>query len=152
MGPARFRSIDLLISCSRKEIAGFQREPFFTDTEVTVVRKGHPSASRMKNLKTFLNSEHVAVIGRALDTRLRQQGLNRQIGVRVPSYLQAIQAVAQSDLVAFVPKRLAQSLAAPLSLRLLPPPIDAGKYREFLFYPRRSAQDAASLWLRKMTL
>src|SRR5258708_13803436 len=131
----RFRSIDLLISCSTNEIAGFQRETLFTDTEVTVVRKRHPVASRLKNLKTFLNSSHVAVVGRGLTedpvySWLRQEALARQIVLRVPSYLQALQAVAQSDLVAFVPKRLAESLARPLSLTVLRPPINPGEYQE----------------------
>jgi DNA-binding transcriptional LysR family regulator len=155
--PERLRSIDLLISCSTSEIAGFQKQTLFTDTEVTVVRKGHPLASRMKDLKTFLHSRHVAVVGRGLtedpvDTWLRQEGLARQIGLRVPSYLQALQVVARADLVAFVPKRLAESLARPLSLAVLPPPIDPGEYEEYLFHPRRVAQDPASIWLRKLTL
>jgi DNA-binding transcriptional LysR family regulator len=153
----RSRSIDLLISCSTNEIAGFQRETLFTDTEVTVVRKGHPAASRLKNLKAFLNSGHVAVVGRGLtedpvDSWLRQEGLARQIVLRVPSYLQALQAVAQSDLVAFVPKRLAESLARPLSLTMLRPPIDPGEYQEYLFHPRRAAQDPASIWLRRLVV
>jgi len=155
--PERLRSIDLLISCSTNEIAGFRKETLFTDTEVTVVRKGHPSASRMKNLKTFLNSRHVAVVGRGLaedpvDTWLRQEGMSRQIVLRVPSYLQALQTVAQADLVAFVPRRLAESLARPLSLTVIPPPIDPGEYQEYVYYPRRAIQDPASIWLRKLTL
>jgi DNA-binding transcriptional LysR family regulator len=155
--PESLRSIDLLISCSTNEIAGFQRETLFTDTEVTVLREGHPSAPRMKNLKAFLSSRHVAVVGRGLtedpvDTWLRQEGLARQIVLRVPSYLQALQVAAQTDLVAFVPKRLAESLAGPLSLGMLRPPIDPGEYREYLFHPRRTAQDPASIWLRKLTL
>src|SRR5215831_18486560 len=153
----RLQSIDLLISCSTNDIAGFQRETLFTDTEVTVVRKGHPFASRMKNLKAFLNSRHVAVVGRGLredpvDSWLRQEGLVRQIVLRVPSYLQALQTVAQSDLVAFVPKRLADSVAKLLSLAVLRPPIDPGEYQEYLFYPRRAFQDPASIWLRKLAL
>ena len=153
--PERLRSIDLLISCSANEIAGFQRETLFTDTEVTVVRDGHPSVSRMKDLKVFLNSRHVAVVGRGLtedpvDSWLRQEGLARKIALRVPSYLQALQSVAQTDLVAFVPKRLAEYLARPLTLALLRPPIDPGEYREYLFHPRRTAQDPASIWLRKL--
>jgi DNA-binding transcriptional LysR family regulator len=151
----RFRSIDLLISCALRALPGFQRETLFTDTEVTVVRKGHRSASQMKNLKTFLDSGHVAVIGRGLtedpvDTWLRQEGLARQIALRVSSYVQALQAVAKTDLVAFVPKRLAESLAGPLSLAVLPPPIDPGEYQEYLFHPRRAAQDPASIWLLKL--
>jgi DNA-binding transcriptional LysR family regulator len=133
----RFRSIDLLLSCSVDEIAGFRRETLFTETEVTVVRKRHPSASQMKNLKVFLNSRHVAVVGRGLtedpvDSWLRKEGLVRQIVLSVPSYLQALQAVAQSDLVAFVPSRLAESLARPPSLAVLQPPIDPGEYREYV--------------------
>ena len=72
--------------------------------------------------------------------------------LRVPSYLQALQAVALADLVAFVPKRLAESLARPLSLAVLPPPIDPGEYEEYLFHPRRTAQEPASIWLRNLTL
>src|SRR5216683_5434649 len=151
----RLQSVDLLFSCSTNEIAGFQKETLFTDTEVTVLHKGHPSAPRMKNLKAFLSARHVAVVGGGLtedpvDTWLRQKGLARRIVLRVPSYLQALQAVAQTDLVAFVPKRLAESLARPLSLDVLRPPIDPGEYQEYLFYPRRARQDPSSIWLRKL--
>jgi DNA-binding transcriptional LysR family regulator len=153
----RFRAIDLLLSCSIGEIVGFQRETLFTETEVTVLRKGHPSSAQMKNLKAFLNSKHVAVVGRGLtedpvDIWLREERLTRQIVLRVPSYLQALQAVSQTDLVAFVPRRLAEHLARPLSLALLRPPIDPGEYQEYLFYPRRAFQDPASIWLRKLAL
>jgi DNA-binding transcriptional LysR family regulator len=155
--PERLQFIDLLVSCSTNEIPGFQKETLFTDTEVTVVREGHPSASRMKNLKAFLNSRHVAVVGRGLaedpvDTWLRQEGLLRQIVLRVPSYLQALQVAGQADLVAFVPRRLAESLAKPLSLAVIPPPINPGEYQEYIFYPRRATHDPASIWLRKLTI
>jgi DNA-binding transcriptional LysR family regulator len=157
MKPELANTIDLLISCSTSEIAGFQREPLFTDTEVTVAHRGHPALSQLKNLKTFLHSNHVAVVGRGLledpvDGWLRQEGLARNIVLRVPSYLQALQTIARSDVIALVPKRLAESLARPFSLALLPPPIDPGEYQEYLFYPLRAAQDSASIWLRKLAL
>jgi DNA-binding transcriptional LysR family regulator len=103
----------------------------------------------------FLRSRHVAVVGAGLsedpvDTWLREQGLSRDIALQVPSYLQALQVTAQSDLVAFVPRRLARSMARRFALRLLPPPIDLGDYHEQLFYPRRAAQDPASLWIRAL--
>jgi DNA-binding transcriptional LysR family regulator len=157
VNPQRLRSIDLLICCSTNEIPGFQKETLFTDTEVTVVRKGHPSASRLKNLRAFLTARHVAVVGKGLtedpvDTWLRQEGMSRDIVLRVPGYLQALQAVALADLVAFVPKRLAESMARPLSLAVLPAPLDPGEFQEYLFYPRRAFQDPASIWLRKLAL
>lgn len=157
MNPERLRSVDLLISCSTGEIAGFTRQPLFRDTEVTVVRKGHPLASRMRELKTFLNTNYVAVVGRGLkedpvDSWLRQEGCARKVSLQVPSYLQALQTIARTDLAGVVPKSLAESLAAPLSLLLLRPPIDPGDYQECLFYPRRTTRDPASLWLRNLVL
>jgi DNA-binding transcriptional LysR family regulator len=157
MNAEQLSLIDLVISCSTNDIAGFQKEPLFLDTEVVVVRKSYRSANRLRNLKTFLNAKHVAVVSRGLtedpvDTWLRQEGLSRHIALRVPSYLQALQAVARADLVGFVPKRLAESLKMPLSLVVLQPPIDPGEYQEHFFYPRRAAQDSASLWLRGLSL
>lgn len=153
----RNEAIDLLISCVTNEVAEFQREEFFTDTEVTVVRKGHPAAARMKYLKEFLKVRHVAVVGKGLsedpvDTWLREEKVERKIGLRVPGYLQALQAVAQSNLAAIVPKRLAESVARPLRLCVIQPPMDPGEYQEYLFYPRRAVQDPGSLWLRKLAL
>jgi DNA-binding transcriptional LysR family regulator len=149
--------IDVVISCSTNEIAGLQREDLFSDSEITVVRKGHPFSSRMKSLKVFLNAMHVAVVGKGInedpvDAWLRQEGFARRIMLRVPSYLQALEAVAGSNLVAFVPKRLAESLARRFSLTLVRPPIDPGTYQEFIFYPRRAIQDPASIWLRNLML
>jgi DNA-binding transcriptional LysR family regulator len=157
MKPERFRSIDLLISCTTNEIPGLEREILFTDTEVTVVRSGHPAAARMRHLKTFLKCGHVAVIGRGVtedpvDAWLRQEGLTRHVVLCVPSYSQALQTVAQSELVAFVPRCLAESLANSLSLILLPPPIDPEEYDEYLFHPRRTGQDPAGIWLRNLIL
>jgi DNA-binding transcriptional LysR family regulator len=87
-----------------------------------------------------------------LDTWLLKEGIERRIGLIVPSYLQALHAAAASDLVAFVPRRLAEALAGPLSLAIVKPPIDPGTYQEFLFYPRRREGDAASQWLRDIVI
>jgi len=155
--PEYLQSLDLLISCTTTDIAGFEKETLFTDTEAIVVRSGYPRASRLKALDVFLRSRHVAVVGAGLsedpvDSWLREQGLSRDIVLQVPSYLQALQVTAQADLVAFVPRRLARSMAPRFSLRVLPPPIEPGDYQEQLFYPRRAAQDPASMWIRTLAL
>jgi DNA-binding transcriptional LysR family regulator len=95
-------------------------------------------------------------VGRGLredpvDTWLREQGLARRVAVQVPSYVQALQVVSQTDLVAWIPKGLADSLSRPLSLAVVPPRMDPGSYEEYMFHPRRSANDPASLWLRQIT-
>ena len=157
MNPEQLRAIDLCVSCSTDDLPGFDRSPLFTDTESLALRRGHPGAPRVRTLRGFLAASHVAVIGRGkaedpVDTWLREEGVERRIGLVVPSYLQALHAAAATDLVAFVPTRLAQTMAPRLSLSVLRPPIDPGTYQESLFYPQRRQRDAASLWLRRMVI
>jgi LysR substrate binding domain len=97
------------------------------------------------------------VVGRGrtedpVDVWLREEGIERRIVLVVPSYLQALHAVATTDLVAFVPTRLAHTLADQLSLAVLRPPIDPGTYQEFLVYPVWRQQDPASRWLRDIVI
>jgi DNA-binding transcriptional LysR family regulator len=157
MKPEQLRSIDFCISCSLDDLPGFDRSPLFTDTESVVVRRGHPAASRLKTLRGFLGASHVAVVGRGkahdpVDAWLREEGAERRIALVVPSYLQALHAAATTDLVAFVPTRVAQTLGPRLSLTVLRPPIDPGTYQECLFFPQRRQRDAGSLWLRDIVM
>jgi DNA-binding transcriptional LysR family regulator len=108
--------------------------------------------TRLGTRRAFAEAGHIAVTRDPLDAWLLKEGVERRIGLTVPSYLQALHAAAASDLVAFVPRRLAEALAAPLSLAIVKPPVDPGPYHEFLFYPKRRDRDRAALWLRELVL
>jgi DNA-binding transcriptional LysR family regulator len=152
MTAERLRSLDLFTSCSVADLAGFERRPLFSDRDVLVVRGDHPLVARLGTRQTFADACHIAVTRDPLDAWLLKQGVERRIGLTVPSYLQALHAAAASDLVAFVPRRLAEALATRLSLAIVKPPIDPGPYQELLFYPRRRDSDGAALWLREVVL
>ena len=87
-----------------------------------------------------------------MDSWLLEKGIERRLALTVPSYLQALHAAAATDLVAFVPKRLAQRLSAQLSLAVLRSPLDPGTYQESLLYPRVLERDAAARWFRDIVL
>ena len=147
------RTTDLIIACLPDAFPGFRRRLLFADTEAIAVRRSHPSGARLGRMKTFLDATHVAVIGRGqredpMDAWLRGQGIERRIGLAVPSYLQALHVAARTDLVAFIPRRLIEALAVALSLRIVAPPVDPGPYQEYMFHPARADQDPGSMWLR----
>jgi len=155
--PELARSIDLVVACVAGGHSGFIRRRLFADTEAVAVRRGHPVGSRLSRLNRFLEARHVAIAGRgqredAMDEWLRTQGIERRIALVVPSYVQALHVVARTDLVAFVPQRLIEALADPLSLNVVRPPVDPGTYEEYMFHPVRTHQDAGSIWLRKHVL
>jgi DNA-binding transcriptional LysR family regulator len=150
-------SIDLVIACTDQSFAGFHRQRLFSDTEAVTVRRTHAAGARLRHLDEFLKVRHVAVAGGGeredpVDTWLREKGIERQIAMVVPSYLQALHIVAHTDLAAFVPRRLIEAMEGPLSLAAVSPPIDPGHYEEFMFHPARAEVDSGSIWLRNEIL
>eukprot|EP01030_Chromulinospumella_sphaerica_P020735 gene20735-20660_t len=108
-------------------------------------------------MPAFLAARHVAVVGRGergdpVDAWLAELGLAREVVFAAPSYLQALQIAAASDLVAFVPRRLARSVGPGLGLEVIEPPVDPGLDQQYLYYPARLAVDPASIWLRGQVL
>jgi DNA-binding transcriptional LysR family regulator len=156
MRTTRLHAIDLIISCSEKTLPQFEKEVLCEDTEVLVMRAGHPSARKLRRLEAFLQASHVAVVGHGVDEDpvdewLREAGAIRRVALRAPTYVQALQTVARTDLVAVVPSRLARSLARSLSLECRRPPLDPGHFHEYVFYSARTTHDAGSVWLRELT-
>jgi DNA-binding transcriptional LysR family regulator len=129
----------------------------YTDSDALAVRRGHPSASKLKNKDAFLNGRHVAVIIRGqnedlIDSWLRAKGIERRIALIVPGYIEALHVAARTDLIAFVPRRLIAALSKQLSLKAVAPPLDPGIDEQFMFYPTRAQMDPGSIWLRKLML
>ena len=155
MEAERYRALDFLISCAEIDLTGFHRRLLYTDTEVVVFQSRRSPSRRIANLKGFLNARHVAVVGLGIredpvDVWLRQEGHTRQVILRVPNYLQALQTVSQTDLIAVVPKRFAVLWMKALSLSIACLPIDPGEYKEQLFFPIRTEHDVASAWMRDL--
>ena len=150
-------TIDVAICCVVEPLPGFHGQRLYADTDVLAVRRGHPVGSKLDRLEEFCNARHVAVIGLRqpedyIDAWLRGLGIERRIGLAVPTYLQALRMASLTDLVAFVPSRLVRALRDPLSLQLVHPPLNPGTDEHYLFYPSRAQVDPASVWIRNLIL
>jgi DNA-binding transcriptional LysR family regulator len=146
------RTLDLVISIG-DAFKGFHRQLLYKDADALAVRRGHRLGGKLKRRETFLSARHVAVIIRGqnadlIDDWLRAKGVERQIALVVPGYVEALHVVARTDLVAFVPRRLIAAPAKPLSLTTAAPPLDPGIDEQFMFYPTRAQMDPGSIWLR----
>jgi DNA-binding transcriptional LysR family regulator len=151
------RSLDMIISCLGDAYPGFHRALLYEDSDALAVRKAHAIGKRLKDADAFFGARHIAVVERGqtedmIDTWLRTKTLSRQVALTVPGYIQALHVVSQTDLVAFVPRRLIAALSGPLSLLPVEPPIDPGIDKQFMFYPTRAQVDAGSIWLRNLVL
>ena len=147
------RAVDVAIVCVPNSFPGFYQQRLFTDRDAGAVRRGNAIARRISDQAEFLKAKHVAVVGREfaedpVDTWLHEEGHQRNVALTVPHYLQALHVVAQSDLIAVVPERLIRAYSAVLHLDVLPVPLDAGTFDEYLLHPATKHSDPGCVWLR----
>ncbi len=152
MTPDVARSLDVILAYQAHDFAGFHRERLYADSDALAVRAGRPDAGVLSTLGGFLAARHVAVISRGvpldpIDDWLEGLGHRREVALTVPTYLQALEAAALTDLVAFVPTRLIAARGPDLRLMRVEPPLDTERDEQFLLYPARLAADPASRWL-----
>jgi len=67
---------------------------------------------------------------------------------RLAGYLQALQVVARSDLIAVLPEGLIRAYAFRLKVTAMPVPLDVGRLDEYLLHSAHTHTDAGCVWLR----
>ncbi|KAF1004645.1 MAG: HTH-type transcriptional regulator SyrM 1 [Luteibacter sp.] len=133
--------------------ANMHRRALYEETLVCVLRHDHPALDHPWTRDTFLSLSHVATTitgdGPGLvDDMLARQGLARRIVVRLPQFLTAPMVVAESDVVAVLPARLARRMAGPLSLAVRDVPLDLPGFTLSMIWHARTHRDRAGAWLR----
>lgn len=145
--PARF---DMAIATDPAIFPGFRIEPLFDDHDVLAFRDGR----EVPSVEDAMLRSHVAVVPTGfssdlVDDWLNAEGRCRTIAVVVPHYLQALNLVAHSDLLAILPYRLVETTGRALGVdsRELPVPQTPDRY--WLLHPARLTSDPANQWLRE---
>ncbi len=100
------------------------------------------------DLENVLVSPRGATTG-ALDRILVDFGLKRRIALFIATYLAVPAAVAASDLIATVPRRIAEQIAANAAIAITPLPIDFATTVSMAWH-RRSTGDPAQSWFRTL--
>jgi DNA-binding transcriptional LysR family regulator len=121
---------------------------------LAVLRQGHPALRRGLNLARFASLEHVAVSpsgGRsfAVDAALAALGQQREIARVVPNFSQALLLVAESDLIAVLPRSFAERFAARLRLCLVPVPLALAPARLALGWSPARHAEPLHAWMRQ---
>jgi DNA-binding transcriptional LysR family regulator len=132
----------------------FHREAIYEDDFVCVVAKAS-RYSRKLTLKQYLAGLHVGVgvlTGRQSipEQRLAALGKKRTCAVEVPFFAAAIRCVVGTNLIATVPKRLAELERHDPAIKFIAPPAEMQGFRYLMIWHPRLHTDAAHVWLRSM--
>ncbi len=131
--------------------ARFVAQFLYEESFVLAMRDGHPLAGdpsldrycEMQHLVVSLTGDPFGLFEEALAAR----GRTRRIAVTVPNFLQAMLLVAETDLVAALPRRLAARYAARFGLTLTEPPLSRGSDRICAVATKAALMDRGVAWL-----
>jgi DNA-binding transcriptional LysR family regulator len=130
-----------------------ESEVIFNLDFVCLVGSTQPVRKRRFTLKQYLQLPHALVetLGgqqTMVDRPLAQLGVKRRVVLRLPFFLPAIFAIAKTDLVLTVPRKLAKITAPIAGLRVVEPPREIEAFPYFIAWHPRLTNESAHAWLR----
>jgi len=146
---------DLMIARLDIELpADFYAQKLWQEEFVTVCAVNHPRiCSNSLSLEGFLAEKHIMVGGRssrlgAVDRALAKLGKQRKVQIATGFFLSPLRIAASSELLATVPRRLAERMAQELPVKLLPVPLDLAPFDITMTWSARRHNDPAHRWFR----
>jgi len=144
--------VDLAIGAFDHLGNGFMQRMLFRQGYATLFRKGHPTASEGMSLKAFRAERHLVVSHAApygqVNQSLEKAGVKLDAHFSVPHFSAVPYIVSTTDLLATVPKKLADTVAAYFSLNVMAPPLRMPPLQTNLYWHRRFHLDSGNQWLR----
>jgi DNA-binding transcriptional LysR family regulator len=132
---------------------GAQSQVVGRDRLALVMRRGHPAEAEVLTLADYARFGHatVALFGdgqSSLDAQLAAVGVNRRIAFTAPGFIDALAAVAGSDLITTTSETFARRFAEPFGLTVRPAPLPDTAYELTLVWSNLQAGDELLAWLR----
>jgi len=145
--------VDLAIGLLPQLKAGFFQRRLFSQSYVCLMRQGHRLDKRRMSLAEFSAAEHLVVISAGtghgkVDELLLRSGVERTVRLTVPHYVSVGHILRGSDLIATVPKRLADRLVEPFGLVEVTHPAKLPDVAINVFWHAKYHRSPANRWLR----
>jgi len=145
------RTLDVALLPLRDIPARFASRVLYEEDFVLVRRVGHPSGRKF-TLAKYAAAAHVMVSVSGdphgpVDKLLAERGLSRRVMLTVPNFLHALAVVAESDLVAALPRTFASRHARRYRVEITEPPMSLMASPIRAIAPQAGMADAGLAWL-----
>ena len=146
--------VDLAVGFMPHLEAGFYQQTLFDQDFVCLAAEEHPRIRRRPSRRAFLAESHILVASPGtghtiIDKVLVQQGYERRVALRVPSFLGVARIVARTEMLVIVPRRLGEALAQQERVRVYPPPLQLPSFAVKQHWHERFHSDSGNAWLRR---
>jgi len=142
----------VLVADDRYAPTHLAKEVIFEVDFVCVVAK-ESRFSRTLTLKQYLAADHIGIsilggIQTIPEKRLAAVGAKRRCPLSVPYHTAALRSLVGTNLIATVPRRMAEAEASNPAIKILKAPAVLGTFKYLMAWHPRMNTDAAHTWLR----
>ncbi len=134
--------------------AGFFQQKLITSSHVCLLRKKHPDVADKISSTQFMQASHAVVKpdGREhlFEQFLQSKGIQRRVVVELSHFMSLLPIIETSNLIATVPKDLAEFFVQHGDVRYVPTPMKSPVIEVHLFWHQRFQKDPAHIWLRQV--
>jgi DNA-binding transcriptional LysR family regulator len=147
------RMADLALTGPHADVSGVVRTGLGRLEWAVLLRKDHPVGPTL-SLEDWLGWPHVLVetgnqSANIVQGALQAAGLQRKVGVVLPSFLMVPHVVSRTDYFYTMLRPLAEPLVEDFDVRLAEPPLDLPEVPVAALWPERLASDPAHRWFRE---
>jgi DNA-binding transcriptional LysR family regulator len=150
--------VDMALTYFPSPPENVRTRPLFNDRMVGIARKGHPMLRKPVTLDAFCAQAHVAIepaegasmYNQLIDDALQRSGRGRRITLSKPTFLGVPFLVASTDLVATLPRLVAERFAEMAPIELFEPPIALQPIDIVMMWHDRTHNNPLHRWLREV--
>ncbi|TQV84928.1 LysR family transcriptional regulator [Aliikangiella coralliicola] len=148
--------VDLIIGRFEKAPENFRKKLLWREDMVTIVSKNHPRViSNRIGLQQFVNEEHVLISPKGsgvslVDAILSEKGLKRRVKVYSHYFMSPTRIVAETELIATIPRKIAELASREVAIKCLKPPIEIPAIDVSMLWGPVVHYDPAHQWLRNL--
>ncbi len=129
----------------------FHKAKLYEEEFVIAFRKGHPF-QRQPTLKCYCEMEHLVVshtggVSGFVDVALAKKNLTRRVALTVPNFMFALSVLAETGMVAALPKRFVEIHGARFGVVAVKAPLPLPRFSINVVVPKVAMMDAGLAWL-----
>jgi len=144
--------VDLALARPESAPAAMRQRRLYDEEYVVVARQGHPTVRGVLDLDLFCALDHVVVSPQGggfagpTDAALEAIGRHRTVALSTSGFLIVPEIVSRSDMIAVIPRRIANGWSD--RVQLLEPPLHIPGFAIAAIWHDRTTSHPAQSWLR----
>lgn len=134
--------------------AGFHEQVLYAQDFVCLVSARHPRIGATMTPRVYRDEAHIGILSTAsyttLQTSLSKERVRRRVMLELPGFLGLATIVADTDLIATVPRHIGETLAASGAIRVVPCPVKVAGFTVRQYWHERFHRDPGHRFMRAL--